>query len=226
MTATLILYGSRARGDARPNSDVDILLAPDEGQIGKPKKFDGLSLHIYPKNWLFENARSGDLFAYHIASEGLSIHCADAFLASLHEAFRWKASYEKEREIALAVATLLSRTSWGWNDAIQRRFFWAIRTLALTLQADRQSVDFSLASIDEALGLDGFSDLFEGRDKVTSEDCIAMGAKLLERYSQFKSVSSEDISEMLMSSGGIGLNTVMVLETEQAIDSGSLATYL
>ena len=76
MTATLILYGSRARGDARPNSDVDILLAPDEGQIGKPKKFDGLSLHIYPKNWLFENARSGDLFAYHIASEGLSIHCA------------------------------------------------------------------------------------------------------------------------------------------------------
>ena len=144
----------------------------------------------------------------------------------MREHFHWKASYQKEREIALAILTLVSRTSWGWNDLIQRRFFWAIRTLALSLQADEKSVNFSLASIDEAIGLDGFSELFENRDKVTHKHCVAMGDRLLNQYSQFKSTPSEEISAMLLSLGGIGSNTVMVLETEQALDAGSLATYL
>jgi hypothetical protein len=65
---SVVLYGSVARGDARPDSDVDVAVIDDcaveQQQLGP------VSVTTYQEEHLTELARTGSLFVLHLKNEG------------------------------------------------------------------------------------------------------------------------------------------------------------
>ncbi|GAA5051789.1 hypothetical protein GCM10023208_12020 [Erythrobacter westpacificensis] len=226
MSLAIVLYGSRARGDAREDSDVDVLVAAKTGKLLSPRKFDGLSVHFYPQDWMISRAAEGDLFACHIAFEGVSVFEAQSFLDEMRHSFQRKRSYQKERDIAVAVLSLTARSDWTFNDEIRRRFFWSIRTLALTILAERKEADFSLAGLDRALGRQDVADLFRNREGVTFEICKQIANEILQDHDTYEGISTSSLVRFLIKQGGIGLNTAKLVEMDEAINVGSLPTYI
>ena len=70
------LFGSRARGDHDPNSDIDLLLITSER---RPRHvIDGnMSLSFYPKAHLSAKAKQGDLFVCHLVMEAKVVYEED-----------------------------------------------------------------------------------------------------------------------------------------------------
>src|SRR4051794_2645804 len=66
----LLLYGSRARGDFEPSSDLDLLLIRDEP--GGTLVRDKLSLSFYTTDQL--RSANGTLFGMHLARDGVILH--------------------------------------------------------------------------------------------------------------------------------------------------------
>ena len=64
----VLLYGSRARGDASADSDVDLLVTTTGG---RPYTSDTgrISISCYPIEAMLRRARSGDLFAFHLVTD-------------------------------------------------------------------------------------------------------------------------------------------------------------
>lgn len=49
-TATTIIYGSEARGDARPDSDIDVLILVDSSHL-TPKQAENYAYPLYEIEW-------------------------------------------------------------------------------------------------------------------------------------------------------------------------------
>ncbi|MBB5732709.1 hypothetical protein FHS61_001718 [Altererythrobacter atlanticus] len=171
-------------------------------------------------------AREGDLFACHIAFEGVSILYGERFLGKMKSCFQWKESYQEEREMALAILSLTSRSDWAYNEEIRRRFFWAVRTLALTILGDRRVIDFSLESINSALKRSDIDSLFQRRENASFDECKILAEDILQEFDWYNDMDIADLTKHLLDLGGIGLNTVKLVETHQAIDVGSLPAYI
>jgi hypothetical protein len=67
-TLAVMLYGSHARGDARPDSDVDLLQVVPHS----PRSYASRSVSVvaYTADQVTSMAREGGLFAWHLRSEG------------------------------------------------------------------------------------------------------------------------------------------------------------
>ncbi len=59
----VILFGSRARGDAKPDSDWDILVILDKPKV-EPADFDNISYPLYELGW-----QEGELFSIKLYSK-------------------------------------------------------------------------------------------------------------------------------------------------------------
>ena len=87
------LVGSVARGDARPDSDVDLVVVCErpvrELVAGLPdiiRDDDHLSLICRTPDQVREMAFGGSLFLYHVRTEGKVLHDPDGFLADVFDA--------------------------------------------------------------------------------------------------------------------------------------------
>ena len=83
-TSTAILYGSQARGDARPDSDIDLLILVDKDKL-TPKEEREITYPLYDveidtgvminpmvvsrKKW--EEIKNRSLFYYNVMKEGI-----------------------------------------------------------------------------------------------------------------------------------------------------------
>lgn len=226
MAASLILYGSRARGEARVESDVDLILANDGMSLGRPSSARGLSVHLYSKDWLKAEARAGNLFAYHVAYEGLALSDEDNFLAQLRNAFQKKDSYRSEIDIAVLVLKLMLEKDWDSNLEARRRYFWALRTIAISDAADNGRFIFSSAELELYAGIDGLSSHIDNRDNAVFCDCLDYGSKILDSLSNVPDLESLQLRNKLLGLGGIARDSVRIVEEEELIEMQSLAVYL
>ena len=228
MAPTLILYGSKARGDARPNSDVDLLYALEGEKLQPPTHASGVSVHRYPKGWLEDSARAGTLFAYHVAFEGVPLEDPEHFIDRLRKMFRAKASYEDEIKIGALVMKLLLEADWGTNFEARRRFFWALRTVLIALSASKGRPVFATTILEALSGVTGVAALIDNREHATFGACHAVGAMVLAKYlpAAVAELEKRGLREVLIASGGIGRDSVRVLEEGVATADIGLAIYL
>lgn len=93
MLLSLILYGSRARGDHRQRSDVDLLGVVESQSIHREVTSRGASFYHYPSHTLLAKAKAGDLFVLHLVEEGKVLHDTLNFFEQVRQSFRYKTSY-------------------------------------------------------------------------------------------------------------------------------------
>lgn len=224
----LILYGSKARGDVHAGSDVDLILAIEGDELHRPTHAHGVSVHRYPKGWLEARARAGALFAWHIVFEGVALEDPDGFLPRLREIFQSKSSYQDELDLGALVLKLLLEKDWGANFEARRRFFWALRTVLIAAAANAGAPVFSSASLEASSGVPGTAALINRRDDADFAACRTVGLAILHKYlpKDFAALEGETLRQMLMERGGIGRDSVRVLEVSEAISDIGLAIYL
>lgn len=228
MATPLILYGSKARGDFRPNSDVDLILALDGHDLGRATQVNGVSLHRYPKGWLENNAEAGSLFVYHIAFEGVGLEDPDDFLKQLRSRFKRKSTYADEINTAALVLKMLLEADWESNFGARQRFFWALRTALISAAADLGAPLFSSTSLEAFSKIVGLADLIDRRHSATFKDCQAMGRMAVAQYLEcgLTDLEGQTLREHLMARGGIARDSVRIVEEAEAIADIGLAVYL
>jgi predicted nucleotidyltransferase len=198
----LILYGSKARGDARLNSDVDLIFASDDDELGSPSQANGVSVHRYPKGWLEKESVAGNLFAYHVAFEDIGI--------------------------AALVLKMLIERDWTHNFDARRRFFWALRTVLIGASAEAGTPIFSAESMERLSAIAGLAALVQERDIANFDQCRALGTRVLERYppAGLIDLQGQSLRDYLVEWGGIARDSVRVIEEAEAIADVGLAIYL
>lgn len=228
MHPALILYGSKARGDARANSDVDLIFASDGEELGAPSQANGVSVHRYPKGWLERGAVAGSLFAYHVAFEGIGLEDPQDFLGQLRGLFQRKASYAEDMGIASLVLKMLIERDWTDNFDARRRFFWALRTVLIGASAEAGTPIFSAEPMERLSSIAGLAALVQERDIAAFDQCRALGTGVLERYppAGLIDLQGQSLRDYLMEKGGIARDSVRVIEEGEAIADVGLAIYL
>lgn len=228
MGAVLILYGSRARGEADIESDVDLIFADEGDDIGIPSVTFGVSVHRYSKGWLLKQAREGTLFVYHVAFEGIALCDRDDFLSKLQQDFKKKPSYLEERREALLILRMLLESDWQSNQEIQKRYFWAIRTILISLSADSGDPSFSSACLEKLSEIDGLAAHIRKRTVETYSNCLAMGRRIEKRFGAGidPSLSGARLHNYLANRGGIAQDTVHLVEHHDLSNAGVSLTYL
>lgn len=224
----LLLYGSKARGDARAGSDVDLLLALDGDELQPPTASHGVSLHRYPKGWLEKSARAGTLFAYHVVFEGVALEDPNGFLEHLRGTFQTKPSYQEELLLGALVMKLLLEADWGSNFAARQRFFWALRTVLIAASTRAGPPAFAAGRLEALMGVSGLAALIDAREQAPFSACQALGQLVLDRVlpEDLAALSEQTLRENLMARGGVARDSVRILEEGEAIADIGLAIYL
>lgn len=183
MLLTLIMYGSRARGDHRHSSDVDLLGITESGRIDPETSVRGASFYTYPSLAMLNNARSGDLFTLHLIEEGLCLHDTLNFFSTMKNEFLYKTSYNEEIETAQSVLHYLSSNrKYCDREKYRKRMIWAIRTILIARSAERRSPIFSSSKLEDFSGQDGLKILIDKRKVVDPIDMINAADSIAEKF--------------------------------------------
>jgi hypothetical protein len=138
------LFGSRARGDEDPSSDVDLLLVTAEGPA-RHSSMGNLSLSFYPLSDLHARARSGNLFLCHVLREGRALYDPQACFPMLLSEFRLRGSYEATIQQAADFAWYMVRFGRRYPDSnlFRRRVAWCVRTILIGRSAEAGTPTFA-----------------------------------------------------------------------------------
>lgn len=149
MIEALMLFGSAARGDVNENSDIDLLVVTSDGHPFS-QKLNGIELQFMSGEKLVELAKSGDLFALHLALEGQIIFDFSGHLSRLKSCASTKNSYAKERQLAFDLAWFLLDFGEAYEPAlVNKRVAWCVRTVTISLLAEKGEIAFSPTVLSE-----------------------------------------------------------------------------
>lgn len=162
----LLLFGSRAREDHSPSSDVDLLAVTDDQNLKSERK-SSVSLYYYSKGWLAEKAASGDLFLWHIISEASVIHDPSNVLVGLRTRFRFKPNYDAQIANASDVGWMLYRLANQMNERAACRWLaWSVRTISIGQAANMKHAAFSATALSTALRCSAVERLIQKKDEL------------------------------------------------------------
>lgn len=145
---TVVLFGSAARGDNDPCSDIDILILEDSS-YPKSIKDGKIELQKLSKADAIRKAEAGDLFMLHVVHEGLVISDPERFFPKLRESLQIKHDYLRERTEALLLAAFISQ-NWGhFKDLnlLNKRISWSVRTILISRLVESGRIVFSPAGL-------------------------------------------------------------------------------
>lgn len=139
------LFGSRARGDETPTSDVDLLLVSTDRGPPLHTAMGQVSLTTYAFADLAEKAEHGDLFVWHCLFEGRAIHDPEHLFDDLRARFRLRASYASDIGHGAGVGWLLAHFGQSMPNAAlaARRATWAVRTILIAQSAESGTPKFA-----------------------------------------------------------------------------------
>lgn len=155
--SSILLYGSRARGDHYSDSDTDMLLVTDD-ERSFHHRIDRLSLSYYPESDLMDRAAKGDLFTCHIALEAKAVYDPDHILERIRGAMKLKKSYATEisRAVDLGWYLALYGSEFENQALAARRVTWVARTILISLSAEAGEPKFSYSDL---MKMDRYNDL-------------------------------------------------------------------
>lgn len=183
MLLSLIMFGSRARGDQRLTSDVDLLGVVESGAIRETVSTRGASFYQYPFDILKSKSSSGDLFLLHLISEGRILHDTVGAFRSVCGAFEYKSTYE--REILEASAIIWFLGSHARNSATRqtkKRVIWALRTILIARAAERKIPVFSSSGLAEFARLPDLKNVIDKRFTIPWDMLLRSANEVCERF--------------------------------------------
>lgn len=183
--SAVALFGSRARGDAAPDSDVDVLLISSERKT-RHATMGNISLYLYPWAQLLRKAASGDLFVCHIVREARPLHDPEDRLGALKRAFRFKDSYVDEIRQASDLAWYIARNFQELPGAVAtKRIAWCVRTILIARTAEQHR---PLFAANELMRFSGSADvrqlIAQKDDREPSPGSIALLGDFLQQYGE------------------------------------------
>lgn len=187
------LFGSQARGNAEPNSDVDILLVTSERKT-RHVAMGNVSIYLYPWSHLLRRAGAGDLFVCHIAKEAKSLYDPERRIAALHAAFQFKASYAREIGHASDLGWYIALHHQSMESAIvTKRIAWCVRTILIAHAAEQKKALFSASALAQFSGCPSVMDLIAQKDEpAASPLTLEMFGAFLKRFATGNPVPGGD----------------------------------
>lgn len=164
-TLGVLLFGSRARGDAREASDVDLLFVTDE-PFPRTERVGALSLAFYPWARLVALASAGDLFAAHLVHEAKAVHDPLDLLTRLRGSFVAAADYGRDVRLASDHGRMLIALADRFEDLglLNRRIAWVVRTVLIARQAALGRFVFAADELVDANGARRFLPLIAAKE--------------------------------------------------------------
>ncbi|WP_196482869.1 nucleotidyltransferase domain-containing protein [Burkholderia stagnalis] len=161
----LALYGSRAREDHSPDSDVDLFAITDECSY-KMIVESNVNIACYPRDLAATRAQGGDLFILHITQEGKTLFDNAGELKDLHAKFSYRNSYEIDIRLASDLAWfVLDMNSLFKNyTLINKRIAWCVRTILIAMSAEARRPVFSSSQLRDFSGSEEAYLLIENKD--------------------------------------------------------------
>jgi hypothetical protein len=152
-TIGLVLYGSRTRGDHTEESDVD-LLAVTRGEPRASYTHGRVSVSRYPLDHVVGRARAGDLFAFHIVSEGRVVYEQEPVFETIASAFTLRSDYSREIGLASNVGWLLlhHRGLIASAKLLNEKMAWCTHSVLVARAATERLPVFSTAGLAEFAG--------------------------------------------------------------------------
>jgi len=170
----LVLYGSRARGDHVAQSDVDLLGLTRGGTPAKHAT-GHVRLSIYPLDHVVGRARAGDLFAFHIVSEGRVVYEQGPVFESIVNAFALRSDYSREIGLASDVGWFLLHHRARFLDAerLNQRMSWCARTMLTAAAANQGLAVFSTAGLAAFAGSDDVAAVIASKRGADDAEALA-----------------------------------------------------
>lgn len=217
MLLSLVLFGSRARGDSRVTSDVDLLGVIEGSRIHEETAINGASFYQYPLSTLYKMASSGDLFMLHLVKEAKILHDTASIFKEVCRKFEYKSSYSEEIFAASALMMyIISFVKFEEDYNLRKRLIWCVRTILIARSAERRAPVFSSKDLEDFSSIKKLKRVIDNRDRV---DAVVLKNICWEVYINYgESVdffldgeNTNKFSEYLMKSPGVLRSTYKLI---------------
>lgn len=183
MLLSVVLYGSRARGDHRASSDVDLLGLIEQGPIRKEIAKGGTSLYHYPAPLLLNHAKEGNLFVLHLVTEGVILHDTLGVFSGIKKIYEYKSSYEHEvYEASAIIKFFVTRSKLLSGKSARKRLVWAIRTILIARAAEGRQAIFSSGMLANFSGIRNLKEVIDSRHLDNGAEILSVAIKALQRF--------------------------------------------
>jgi len=161
-----MLYGSVARGDDSPTSDIDVLVLANPN--AKPYQRGRLSVTPYAPSHLEALGRAGSLFVLHLRREGIVLADTRGVLQRVLEGYLQPSTYERTRYMLRATAAILDIDEAqlaGNPQGFVRLALFLLRTELYAREAEGGTPSFAMGPILEGHADAALREVFQPKER-------------------------------------------------------------